>query len=190
MSKNVRTFIAVQITDEIRRRAVKLQRALDDADAKVKWVEPQNIHVTLRFLGGVPDYEIPDICNLARDAVAGIAPFTLTVEGAGCFPNARRPRVLWLGVTAGADLLVRIHEGLEARLAPLGYRREQRRFTPHLTIGRVRQPSDSLAQRVAAHDDWPAGSMQVDEIEVLSSELTPGGPQYTVMGRAPLASAG
>jgi 2'-5' RNA ligase len=186
MAKMLRTFIAVEISDAIRQRALKLQRVLGEGLASVKWVEPENIHMTLQFLGNVPDIEVPKVCRLARESVADTARFTLTVSGAGSFPNAQRPRTLWLGVTEGAELMTRIYEALEQRLTPLGYRHEERRFTPHLTIGRVRDSSPQLADRLAEYSDWNGGSMEVKEITVMSSELTSDGPHYTTLGRAPL----
>ncbi len=184
----IRTFIAVELSKPIRDRVVALQEELARAGTEVKWTEPENLHVTLIFLGEVEDREVPAVCRIASEGVAGIAPFPVSVERAGCFPNVRRPRVLWVGVGTGTQELVAIHDALEPPLMDLGYRREDRRYTPHITLGRVRsdRPTDRLSQALMARGDWKGGEMTVSEIHVMSSQLTPQGPIYTVLGRAKL----
>jgi 2'-5' RNA ligase len=115
----------------------------------------------------------------------------MSVETVGCFGNPRRPRTLWVGVGAGTQEVCAIHDALEPPLLDLGcYRREERKYTPHITIGRVRtdRPNDALASALAKHAGWQAGQTSVSEILVLSSELTPDGPVYTVLSRARLGS--
>src|SRR4051812_23168447 len=133
----VRTFIAVAIDKTIRDRVVTLQETLGRAGADVKWVEPENLHVTLLFLGEVEDRTLPVVCRSVAEVAAGLPPFEMTVEGAGCFPSARRPKTLWVGVGDGRQELVALHDALEPPLLDLGcYRREERHYTPHLTLGR------------------------------------------------------
>jgi 2'-5' RNA ligase len=185
----VRTFIAVGLDKSVHDRTVALQEALAQSGAEVKWVEPENLHVTLLFLGEVGDRDLPAVCRVVAECAAGQAPFPMTVERAGCFPNPRRPRVLWVGVGEGTQELVALHDALEPPLMELGcYRREERQYTPHITLGRVRseRPSDQLAGALAKHAGWQAGRMQVREVLVMGSELTPKGPVYTVMGRGKL----
>src|SRR5262245_63138182 len=113
----------------------------------------------------------------------------MTVDRVDCFGNPRRPRTLWVGVAEGAQPLCAIHDALEAALMELGcYRREERSFTPHITIGRVKgdRPSDALAAALAKHAGWKAGTVEVQEVLVMSSELTRDGPEYTVLSRAAL----
>lgn len=184
----LRTFIAVHLTKAIRDKLVAAQEELARATTAAKWVEPENLHVTLVFLGEVDEREIPDVCRLASDAVAEQAPFTLSVEQLGAFPNPRRPRTIWAGIAAGAQELVAIHDDLELQFADLGYRREERRYTPHITLGRMKTegPADRLAAAIVRHAAWKAGAMAVTEICIMSSELQRDGPLYTVLGRAPL----
>jgi 2'-5' RNA ligase len=114
----------------------------------------------------------------------------MSVEKLGCFPNARRPRVLWIGVGQGAQDLCTLHDDLEPPLLDLGcYRREERKYTPHITLGRVRsdRPADKLAAALATQAGWHGGQTTVQEIQVMSSELTSEGPIYTVLSRAKLA---
>src|SRR5262245_32157842 len=135
----LRTFIAVELEKGIRSRCVALQQSLGRSGGEVKWVEPDNIHVTLLFLGEVDEREVHELCRAVCETCSGFEPFALSVEGLGCFPNARRPRVVWVGVGAGAARLVALHDALETPLLELGcYRREERRYTPHVTLGRVK----------------------------------------------------
>jgi 2'-5' RNA ligase len=185
----LRTFIGVDIGKAIRDRALALQNTLAQASSEVKWVEPENLHVTLLFLGEVDDREIPDVCRVVAEEARQHAAFTMSVEKAGCFPNPRRPRILWVGVGAGQEELRSLHDALESPLLDLGcYRREERKYTPHITLGRVRseRPGDQLASALAKQASWRGGEIEVKELLVLSSELTPKGPVYTILSRAPL----
>jgi 2'-5' RNA ligase len=187
----LRTFIAVDLGKLIRDRVIALQEALARTGAEVKWVEPENLHVTLLFLGEVEDRSVPDVCRLVQSCTAQHSPFPMSVETVGCFPNARRPRVLWVGVGAGVQPLCALHDELEIPLQDLGYRREERRYTPHITLGRVKsdRPAADLAAALAKKADWKAGETTVHELLVMSSELTPQGPHYTVLSRAKLGQA-
>jgi 2'-5' RNA ligase len=185
----LRTFIAVDLGKAIRDRAVALQEALARVGTEVKWVEPENLHVTLLFLGEVEDREVPAVCRAVAECAARQAAFPMTIERAGCFPNPRRPRTLWIGVGQGTQELCALHDALEDPLLELGcYRREDRPYTPHITLGRVKsdRPTDKLAGALAKQAGWQGGEILVREVLVLSSELTPKGPVYTVLSRAQL----
>ncbi|HZV07798.1 MAG TPA: RNA 2',3'-cyclic phosphodiesterase [Gemmataceae bacterium] len=186
----LRTFIAVDVGKAIRDRLVALQDTLARAGTEVKWVEENNLHVTLLFLGEVEDRETPALCQAVADCCAGRDAFSISVETVGCFPNPRRPRVVWAGIGAGSAELIALHDALEPPLLDLGcYRREDRAYTPHITLGRVRgerSPTAALATALARQAKWQGGETNVREIHVLSSELTPQGPIYTVLSRAKL----
>jgi RNA 2',3'-cyclic 3'-phosphodiesterase len=185
----IRTFIGVDIGKAIRDRAVALQGKLAQTGTEVKWVEAENIHVTLLFLGEVDEREILSICRAVQDTVGRHEPFSMTVEKVGCFPNLRRPRILWIGVGQGSQELCALHESLEPPLLQLGcYRREERKYSPHITLGRVKsdRPAEALSTAIGANAAWRGGEVDVTEILVLSSELTPKGPIYTVLSRAKL----
>jgi 2'-5' RNA ligase len=184
----LRTFIAVDLVKSVRDRAVALQETLAGTGAEVKWVEPENLHVTLLFLGEVDDREVAEVCRQTALCTGSHQPFAMSVEKLGCFPHIRRPRVIWLGIGQGAETLTAIHDELEGPFAELGYRREERRFTPHITLGRVKsdRPINELATALAAHADWKGGETLIREIHVMSSQLSPHGPKYTVLSRAPL----
>jgi RNA 2',3'-cyclic 3'-phosphodiesterase len=182
----LRTFIALPIDDVIRKRVVALQEELGETGAEVKWVEPENLHVTLLFLGEIDALEVVDICRAVRKVAENTAPFSLSVSGIGAFPNMRRPRTLWIGVDEGRDPLVALHDALEGALLKLGaYRREERGYTPHLTLGRItgEDAPAPLKGRLTRESDWLAGTLAVREVHVMSSELLPDGPRYSIVSR-------
>jgi 2'-5' RNA ligase len=183
-----RTFIAVELDAAIRKRAVELIDILRVAEADVKWVETQNLHLTLQFLGEVPDEEIAAVCQAVERGAAQVQPFELEVGGAGAFPNANRPRTLWIGAKAGHEQMAELHDHVALELAELGYQDEDRKFQTHLTIGRTRSGKNvaQLGQLVKQHADFQAGRMCVEKATVFSSRLQPGGPIYEVLGTARL----
>ncbi len=185
----LRTFIAVDLGQKLRDRCVEMQENLARLGAEAKWVEPDNLHVTLLFLGEVDERAIPDVCKAVAGVCAEQDPFALSVETVGCFGSPRRPRTLWAGVGEGAAELTALHDALEPPLLDLGcYRREERLFTPHITLGRAKNadPNDSLAPALKKYATWSAGEVDVTEVLVLSSELTRNGPIYCVLSRARL----
>ncbi len=185
-----RTFIAIELGKAVRDRLIGLQESLTASAAGVKWVEPENLHVTLLFLGEVDDRELPGVCRAVQEALSEHAEFTLSVEGVGCFPNLRRLRVVWVGVGQGLQEVVAVHDALERPLLALGcYRREQRRYTPHVTLGRRRGegPADAFTAALAKCQGWKAGEVAVRAVHVMASQLTPHGPSYSVLSRAKLA---
>jgi len=187
----VRTFLAIDLGEKVRDRMVSLQEDLAIEAPDVNWVEPKNMHLTLLFLGEVDQREVLDICRAAQGAVSAVPSFVISVEGAGCFPNPRRPRILWVGIGKGLPEVCEVHDAIETPLLDLGcYRREGRAYTPHVTLGRNRSegPDDALVKALAKHKTWSAGETVVREVLVMSSELTSSGPLYTVMGRAKLGA--
>jgi RNA 2',3'-cyclic 3'-phosphodiesterase len=185
----IRTFIAVPVTPQIRQAAAKLSELLRGAAGDVKWVESENLHWTLQFLGDVDTLEIPAVCSAVSTAVAEVDSFDLEARGAGAFPAPDRPRTLWIGAGAGAQAMVALHGAIQRKLNRLGYRAEQRRFVPHITLGRAgrKSPPRPLVRELAGLAEFDAGSMLVNEVTVFASKLTSEGPQYEVLARAPLA---
>lgn len=187
----IRTFIAVDLAAGIKDRVVGLQEELGRSGASVKWVPRQNLHLTLLFLGDVEELDVVKICRTVQARSRKHAPFTVEAAGLGAFPNTRRPKILWVGLTQGVDELRALHADLEEGLLELGcYRREERGYTPHLTLGRLSQEdrAEPWAPVLAKYADWPGGSSPVDEVLVMSSEMRRDGPEYAVMGRAALGS--
>ncbi len=181
----VRTFIAVDIGDALRQRTALLQQKLARLSADVKWVEESNMHITLLFLGEVNELDLVPICRILKEQTKGFPAFTLEIGGLGAFPTPRRPKILWTGVKEGADELKRLHQVLEQPLLELGcYRREDRAYSPHLTLGRLTEEDEAWGPIIAKHADWDGGSVQIDKILVMSSELRRSGPVYTVVANA------
>lgn len=194
MSRNApRTFIAVPLEEGVRAKIVGLQEELAQAGTDVKWVEPENLHVTLLFLGEVDLRDSVDICRAIHRVTERLPPFAMTVSSVGCFPNLRRPRTLWVGVAEGNPELVRLHDLIENELLQLGgYRREERGYTPHITLGRIKTDDVTAELRTGLKDraDWPGGRQTVREVHVMTSELRPTGPTYTVLSREKLQGDG
>jgi len=188
----MRTFVGVALDDSIRRKIVALQLEFANTGARVKWVEPENLHVTMLFLGEVDAREVLQVCKTVGRVAANVPTFPMAVAGVGGFPNLRRPRTLWIGVEEGAAELVRLHDEMELELRKLGgYRREDRQFTPHITLGRVKGDDvvPELRDALTRQRDWSGGSMIVHDVHVMSSELAADGPVYTVLSREKLQAA-
>jgi 2'-5' RNA ligase len=187
--KPTRTFIAIDPGKAIRDRLVSLQENLAKTGAPVKWVEPENLHVTLLFLGEVDQRGLVPVCRAVAAVAVQSAAFTISVETAGAFPSPRRPRTLWVGVGSGSAEVTALHDALETPLLELGcYRREDRVYAPHLTLGRVKvdDASDGLTLALTKKAKWSAGETTVRELLVMGSELRGSGPVYTVLSRAKL----
>lgn len=187
----IRTFVALPVPPEVqgsvRRVVARLQPAA--ADLKIGWTDPDSLHLTLSFLGEVEAREIPAICQCLRGVCAPLPPFDLEIVGCGAFPDPERPRTVWVGAGRGSEAVIELQGRIEAGLAPLGFRPENRRFRPHLTIGRVRSirgPTGAFATAIAREATFAAGTLDVTEVLVYSSELQRGGPEYLVLGRAEL----
>ena len=186
---SIRTFVCIEIPDSIKQRLEDLENQLRRVDAQVSWVKPSNVHLTLKFLGGVPVDRIDSVAEAAERASRGARVFDIEVGGAGCFPSPRNPRVFWVGLTALPEDLVRLHGRLEAELEPLGFEREARRFAPHLTIGRLRSPGTGaeLARTLIDIGFEPQRFVARDLI-VMRSQLKPTGSIYTPIKTIPLLS--
>jgi 2'-5' RNA ligase len=184
----IRTFIAVAASPEVRQGAMRLMETLRPAAGNVKWIEKENLHWTLQFLGNVDERNLPEVCDAVATAAQEIEPFDVETRGAGAFPAADRPRILWIGAGQGERNMSVLHAAIERRLRKRGYRGEERRFVPHITIGRARGKGrpHSLAKELAALANYDAGTMLVDEVTVYASELGREGPEYRVLAHAPL----
>jgi 2'-5' RNA ligase len=188
-----RTFVAVLLPDNLRNKAFEfgtsLRRELGDADGKlVKWVDRDNLHVTIKFLGEVTEERLGDVFDRVEAAARQLAPFDLEIGGAGAFPSKRRPSVLWIGSVGGSDALAELASLVEDSLEEIGFAREHKAFHGHVTLGRLRKGSKPLplAEALAAAELGILGSSRVDSISVMKSELRPGGPIYSVLRRADL----
>ncbi|MGD9117173.1 MAG: RNA 2',3'-cyclic phosphodiesterase [Dehalococcoidia bacterium] len=189
--EEVRCFIAIELPDKIKGGLRALQAQLKAASpAPAKWVEPENIHLTLKFLGNVAAGRIDEIAKAMTEAVKGTAPFSLEVKELGVFPNPRRVQIVWVGVSGEVERLGRLQQLIESGLAKLGFAPEKRRFAPHLTLARLRdratpQERERLGQLVA-ETEFVGGSFSVDSVKLMKSQLTREGPIYSQLGSAAL----
>ncbi|MDZ7617572.1 MAG: RNA 2',3'-cyclic phosphodiesterase [Patescibacteria group bacterium] len=189
MKQTARTFIAVEMDESVLGSAARLIRSLAKSQADVKWVEPHNLHLTLKFLGEVPLEEIHAVCKAVGRGAAGVEPFRLDLVGIGAFPNIERPRTLWLGADEGQVPMAALQQAVEHALKKLGYPPEGRKFKTHLTLGRVRRAGPGIArltELLAQHASFQAGATVIEQVTVFASELTREGPVYSVLGRAGL----
>jgi RNA 2',3'-cyclic 3'-phosphodiesterase len=174
----VRLFVAVNLPDSVRRAIEDASAALRQAAPSVRWLQPDNFHITLKFLGSVADERITAV-RAAMEAAAHSPQFAMTVRGAGAFPNFRRPRVYWVGVDDD-NSLARLQLEVERTIAPLGFPTEARPFHPHITIGRVNEvPAPELrAVETASNDFHYESKVLVKSIELMESKLSPKGARY------------
>ncbi len=186
---SIRTFIAIDAGDRVRKRAGDLIDRLRVSGAPVKWVNAANMHLTLKFLGNIPSDEISGICHLVEELVEDFPPFAVHCQGVGAFPNIDRPRVVWLGITRGHDEIVALQQRIDQAMSEIGIRPEPRQFHPHLTLGRIRRGDptlEQLTQLLRKNADFDAGTFDVNDVAVYSSSLKRQGPEYTPLVRAEL----
>ena len=180
-----RLFIAVELTSAARRYAEEALRIFKEGlPSGVRWVRPEGIHLTLKFLGNVSNDAIPTIESGMQRVVEGICPFTVRVQGAGCFPSTRRPRVLWLGLQGELEPLLTAQSRLEDSLEALGVERENRRFQPHLTLGRVSGGlpegwAERLEKTLQTIGELGHCDLPVDGLSLMESVLGKEGAVYT-----------
>ena len=181
----VRCFIAVECNnDEVVEGIRRVQGALESTGANLKHVEPENIHLTLKFLGEIPPHKVDEVAETIKDI--GFNPFTFKVEEVGVFPNLRRPSTIWAGITNGVSDLTAVFEEVDSKMGKLGFDRERRRFHPHLTISRVRSGKnrDQLVEELLAVKYQDFGVVDVDRIVLKKSVLTPRGPIYSSLAES------
>jgi 2'-5' RNA ligase len=186
-----RTFIAVEALDAVQTAALGVIDRLRGVAEGVRWVAPDNLHWTIQFLGDLDDREMAEVCLRTVRVAKRHEPFELAALGVSAFPSVQRPRTLWIGAGEGAAQFCALQAQIEESLYDLGFRGENRAFTPHLTIGRTGRGGHGgavLAERLAKLADFDGGVMSVDEVFVFASELGRDGPVYSVLARAPLGA--
>lgn len=180
-SQPVRTFIAVVLPQNVKQAIGSVESQLRKSAPRVRWVPPENLHITLKFLGNVDSERLPDVEAAVRAAVSELEPFRINFKGAGAFPNQRSPRVIWIGVEGDVSLLMEAAERVDKELVRIGFEAEVRPFKGHVTIGRCRDDKDGvgLTDALKSIGVLELGYMVVDNIVVMKSELRPEGPIYS-----------
>ena len=182
----MRCFIAIDIDGRIKAALCDLQEkfasSADIRKGDVKWVGPQAMHLTLKFLGEIKDEQAAGVCNITKDVAGRHKSFELEVESVGHF-GGKSAKVLWVGAGAGCEKLLQLQKDLEQQLAAAGWPKEEREFTGHLTLCRVKNPKAGirLAQLAESHNDLKFGTTPVDSLSVYQSQLTPQGPIYILL---------
>jgi 2'-5' RNA ligase len=192
---SIRAFVAIELDETIKAALRTAQNELKRSPVSHigKWVSPQSIHLTLKFLGDIPESQVLPIGQALQRASAGFQPFAMSLTEMGCFPNAQRPRVIWVGVGGNLEALTQLQRAVESEINPLGFEPERRGFAPHLTLARIRDRARSserqeLGQLLTKVRVDPSVGMTVQELSLMRSELRPTGAVYACLVTAPLGA--
>ncbi|WP_408955919.1 RNA 2',3'-cyclic phosphodiesterase [Natroniella sp. ANB-PHB2] len=185
----MRVFIALELVRGVQQKLEKTKNMLRDCSQRFSWVKPYNFHLTLKFLGEIEEEQVKEI----EENLIGIGgefrePFELVFDGLRAFPSLDLPKVIWVGVEEGREQLIRLQKKVEDRLVKLGFEKEKREYTPHITLGRVKQKGD-LEGIKEQLDDFPFrinARQKVKQISIIKSELTARGPIYTTLSEVKL----
>ncbi|MGP0566502.1 MULTISPECIES: RNA 2',3'-cyclic phosphodiesterase [unclassified Nitrospina] len=189
----IRTFVAVLVPSTTLNTLSAIQDRFKKLGVHATWTRPGNIHLTLKFLGDTDPHRIPEINTALDGLAAGRAPFQVSLGGLGVFPGWKKPRVVWVGLDDREGHLASLQSGVESAVEPLGWPRESRAFSPHLTLGRIKSPKGCERLKVEMDDlgDLDPSPIQVKSFSLIQSKLTPKGSIYTVLkeislqGRSP-----
>jgi 2'-5' RNA ligase len=186
--EGIRSFIAVEVPQPLQARLGELLRELKRTDADVRWVRPESIHLTLKFLGSVSGEELEKLAGLVAPIISSWASFEVRLHGLGCFPSSRSPRIVWVGIQQGGAEASSLQKAVENQAAEVGFPPETRPFKPHLTLGRIRSSrgKGSLTQAVETRREVEIGSFWVNEVYLFKSELKPSGAIYTKLRTFPM----
>jgi 2'-5' RNA ligase len=184
----MRTFIAIELPEEIKERIAAVQHQLRAAGPGANWTRPEGIHLTLKFLGEVEEEKAPGIIEALQGACRGTEPLRLKIAGAGAFPNVKVPRVLWLGVQGDIERLATLQAAVEDAMERQGFERENRKFSPHLTLARIKfpKPRDNWAAVIEKIKDVDLGGFEAERVSLMKSELKRDGAIYTEIGKMEL----
>ena len=176
----MRTFIAISIPKNIKDKIGIYEEPLKKQKVKISWVKPENIHITLKFLGEVEENKIPEIYEALKKCVSNKNPFEIEVIGTGGFPNLSRPRVIWVGLKKGSEELKILAKSIDNELEKLGFQKEKRGFSPHLTIGRVKSiyNIDKFVKKMNSIE-FKGETFTAEEVSIMKSDLKPTGAVYT-----------
>lgn len=183
--EEIRSFVAIELPREVKLALARIQNRMKSGSrAPVKWVEPDIIHLTLKFLGNITPGITGRITAALEEACREVHPFPLELNGLGVFPNPRRVQVVWIGLTGEVERLGQLQKRIDSGLAPLGFKAESRPFTPHLTLARVRDQAtpderQALGQIVTGITLEGGGSLNINAVHLMRSHLTNEGPVYT-----------
>lgn len=184
----MRLFVALEIPPEVRENLAALLEALRAISIEPRWVRPGKLHVTLKFLGEVPDTKLDGI-RMALAQIRSEQPVHLEFRGLGFFPNEKHPRVLWAGIEASTNLM-KLAGDIQGAIEKLGIPQEQRPFSPHLTLARFERPGmpEKLRVAIAENAQRKFGTLRTNEFHLIQSKLKPSGAEYTTLASFPIAA--
>ena len=180
----IRSFLALELPDPVKQILLRLHNEIKGSPLDVRWVRPEGIHLTLVFLGDIREADLSPIIDAVGKGCSSHEPFPISLQGMGCFPNSRSPRVLWVGVESDLERMARFRDDLQDKLIPFGIRPEKKDFRPHLTLGRFRKPGKKAAgleEVLSEHRGLTSPLCSLNELVLFKSELKPGGAVYTKM---------
>lgn len=180
-SEGIRTFIAVPLSEDITRKLSEVQVRLGRQIDRVKWVPPENLHITLKFLGNVPQGMLGEIGRAMISAASGMRPFRVTLRGIGGFYQGNSLRVIWAGIQEGKGELAELWERLESALGTLGFKGDDRGFVPHVTLGRVKEGGRASMRVLAGYEGMDFGAMTASSLRLMKSQLERRGAVYSVL---------
>ena len=180
---SIRTFVAIKIPEDIRNGIATLQSGSKGLGGKITWVKPENMHLTLKFLGETEQRQVKNISDKLAQAVLSINQFEIKFKGAGAFPNIRKPKVFWVGTEGDNSTLIELANKIDQQMCEFGFKPENRRFSAHLTIGRVRdfKGIDPVIHLLQKEESFSPGEFIVKYVSFIKSELTRQGPIYTTL---------
>jgi 2'-5' RNA ligase len=180
----IRSFLAIELPKPILRKIEEVQGDLRLTRADVRWVNPEKIHLTLKFFGDIEESRIDPIVKSIEKPVKNTLPFSLKVRGVGAFPQMKNPRVIWMGLVEEREALSSLQKQIETQLEEIGFQPEDRSFRPHLTLGRMRSSrgKGDLAGRIEKYKEEEFGDLHVERVVLFKSDLKPTGPIYTALG--------
>lgn len=187
----LRSFLAIELPRTIQNRIDEVQRDLKSSHADIRWVSPDKIHLTLKFFGNIEESRVDSIIQSIEEPVHTLSPFPLKVRGVGAFPHLKNPRVIWMGLVDGKEILISFQKQLETALKKIGFQAEDRPFHPHLTLGRMKsnRGRDELVGRMEKHREEEFGDLQVERVVLFKSDLRPTGPIYTPLREVKLGGS-
>jgi 2'-5' RNA ligase len=183
-----RVFIAIQTPVELQQVVGDIQSAFQSSSLPLRWINPSHLHITLVFLGETPAAQLENVSQAMTQAVTGISPFTIKALSLGCFPRSSQPRVLWMGLHDPSQTLTHLYQQLITALQDLGFAGEDRAFHPHITLARIRKPTQNPEFRslLSTYYNRQFGHIPVEAVHLFESHLQPTGPVYTILCSAHL----
>ena len=182
----LRCFIAIEIPETIKKSIADIIESLKKSGSDVKWVSDENIHITLQFLGETEEALIPDIKGALNKILATYSPFYIKIVDVGCFPSGRRPRVIWVGMKESPSM-INLYKDIASEMVKFGYQKEERGFSPHVTIGRVKS-NRNMGELLRRLDEFTVGDFpdfEVQNVTLMKSELKPSGAKYYSLAEIP-----